>query len=483
MAPVIERPLKRQLINTHDRGTLYVYERSSGDVPLLHVKGSPEEMGRQYGALVGGRVVELLGTMVAVFASTGMPRPLIEHVLDNAWRRMEPFAPPRYLAEMDAIAAGARDAGHDVSPEDLRRIVAATNFDLYRREERVVEFMDPPFQEEFARMMAPPRMSCAAFAIWGERTAGGKMYSLRNLDWVSQAGIHEGRLVTVYEPDGQRPFVTMGYAGIVGALAGMNDRGITIGEIGAFSASEELDGTPWTLMTRRVLEEAGSLDEAVEVVRETRHTIGMNFVIADGDAERCGTDDFSPGAAAFETNASCCEVFLDDDPKEREAVWTSPDGVDVPYGLPLSQAVLRADMAFGRCCRRLQACDNGAGAPGNDGNPANACTYAEIHKPMHDMIRAYATGDEYTYPVRNQRVIERGAPRSIGAPEALNIAATVAHNVEKLADSDWNVLSVVYAASDLQFYVAFESCDGNGVWKNAPDSGYIQFDLRELLEA
>lgn len=142
---------------------------------------------------------------------------------------------------------------------------------------------------------------------------------------------------------------------------------------------------------------------------------------------------------------------------------------------------MRADMAFGARSRALQATDNGPGDPVNDGNPLKGQTYIDRHKPMHDMIRAYETGAAYVYPVRGTLVIEGGSPRKIGADEALTIAATVAHNLEKLAESDWNVMSVVYAPTDLDFWVAYETRDPAGNWRNAPDSGYMQFNLKDLL--
>ncbi|HOT51933.1 MAG TPA: hypothetical protein PLI07_13210, partial [Candidatus Hydrogenedentes bacterium] len=76
---------------------------------------------------------------------------------------------------------------------------------------------------------------------------------------------------------------------------------------------------------------------------------------------------------------------------------------------------------------------------------------------------------------------EEGAPRAIGPQEAMTIAATVAHNTEKLDESDWNVMSVVYAPTDLDFWVAFETRHPDGHWTNAPDSGYTAFNLAALL--
>jgi hypothetical protein len=451
-----------------------------GTLPVLRVQGSRQEMARQYGYLVGDGIRGNIERTIGMFTGMGVPEPLVHVILDNAWKRLEPHTPSRFLDDMGWIAEGAAAAGHDVTLADIQRLTTVTNFDMYNREQRVFEFLDEEAGPILEQLGGQTPLQCTMFAVWGSRTVDGKMLALRNLDWVSQTGMHENRLVTVYAPDKGPAFATMGYAGVVGALAGMNANGISLSEIGAFSAREELDGTPWTLMARQVLEESASLEDGVDIIQKAKHTLGYNYMIADGDLSRYGTPAFNPRAAAFETNFECCEKFVDDDPKEHEAAWTDGAGNAIKCGLPLKEAVMRADMAFGKCTRALQVADNGPGAPENNGNPLEGGTYIECHKPMHDMVRAYENGSEYVYPLRGTRVIHAGAPRKIGVDEALTIAATVAHNTEKLEESDWNVMSVVYSPTDLKFWVAYESCDGEGAWKNAPDSGYWEFDLREL---
>ena len=482
MKPKQVEPTGKRVANIWEGGALTVYESPVGEMPVLHVRGTPEQMGRQYGALVGDLVHRNIERLVEIFSACEVPTELVTTLLDKVWDRLAAFVSPRHLAEIVAIGEGARTAGHDVGVGDVQRLVAATNFDLYRREERLAELLGDEADGLLSGFQELPPQTCTSFAAWGSRTVGGKLYAHRNLDWISQTGMHDDRLVTVYQPEDGRAFVTMGYAGIVGALAGMNDCGIAFGEIGAFSVSEELDGCPWTLTMRQVLEEADDLDGAIERIKAATHTIGMNFVVADGDPGRAGTEAFHPHAVAIETNHTCCEIFADDDAKERAAAWTDAEGNARPYGLPLQKAIMRADTAFAENTRALQASDNGPGEPANNGDPFAARTYVECHKPMHDMIRAFETGDEYVYPVRDTRAILAGKPRAIGPEEAATIAATVAHNSEKLADNDWNVMSVVYAPTDLEFWVAYESRDEAGLWDNAPDSGYVHFSMKELLD-
>jgi len=481
MGIIHAKALSSGTVATCGKGFLEVYSSPVGDLPLLHVAGTPEEMGRQYGTLAGDKVRRNVQRMVALFTEAGLPEPLVNHLLDQAWKRLEPHTPDRYKREMAAMAAGAAEAGHELTVEDVYRITAVTNFDLYKREERIFEFLGEEGAALMEQLQQAGGMSCTLFAVWGSRTVDGKLWASRNLDWVSQTGMHEDRLVTVHRPEGLNAFVTMGYAGVIGGLAGMNERGIAYSEIGAFSVREELDGTPWTLMVRQAMEEAATLEEGTGIIQHGKHTLGYNFMLADGDPANYNTERFRPRAAVFETNFACCETFYEDDPKEQQAHWIDPQGNVVLYGLPMTEGVARGDMAYGATTRALQAADNGPGDPENDGDPRKGSTYVECHKPMVDMIRAYASGAEYVFAVRNAKVIESGAPRQIGVEEALTIAATVAHNTEKLEECDWNVMSVVYAPTDLDFWVAYESRDDSGNWKNAPDSGYIQFNLRELL--
>ena len=485
MPPLVERPSRVERLKSAYGGRLDLHISRSNSIRVLHLSGTPRQMGRQCGALTGGMIEQVLAKSEAIFTGAGLPVDMLHRVVDRCWERLRPYAPGRYLDEIAGIAQGAQEHGAELTEHDLHRLVTMTNLDLYKREERFLEMLGPDAAEFLEHLGEVPALSCTMFAVWGSRTQDGKLYALRNLDWVSQAGIHEERLITVYQPEGRNSFVSMGYAGGVGCLAGMNERGIALSEVGAFSVREELDGIPWVFMARQVLEEANTLDDGVAIVRKAAHTLGYNYLVADGDPENYDTPLYRPGAAALETNHICCEVFSENDPQEHAATWCDVEGVEHSYGTPMTEAVLRADTAFGVETRALQAADNGPGEPENTGDPGGVgegTSYTDCHLPMAAMIAAYASGSEYVFPVRGNIAIPAGAPKKIGPEEALNIAATVAHNTEKLADNDWNVMSIVYAPTDLEFYAAWESEEEGRGWRNAPDTGYLHFSLRELID-
>ena len=165
----------------------------------------------------------------------------------------------------------------------------------------------------------------------------------RNFDWITNAGLEDTAVLALYEPDGLKPFASVGYAGMIGTLSGMNMDGISISQIGAITEDGSLRGLPLELVLRRLLEECGSLEDAGTLLRSIKHTVGYNYVVADGDAH---------DARAYETTAHHLAEFGPNDPKET-----------VEYAVRIEDAVFRADEAMDPVVRGLQKCANAPGLP------------------------------------------------------------------------------------------------------------------------
>ena len=56
---------------------------------------------------------------------------------------------------------------------------------------------------EFAKMIKHlinvNKIHCSFFATWGSRTKGGKLYTMRNLDWNANTGINKNKIVFVWK--------------------------------------------------------------------------------------------------------------------------------------------------------------------------------------------------------------------------------------------------------------------------------------------
>jgi isopenicillin-N N-acyltransferase like protein len=221
---------------------------------VLHIKGQSYEMGFQQGTLLRDDIREGLRFLFDVKAKKAKLELGGLTVLDpklairGIAAQQRKYIPERFFEEMRGIADGA---GMDV--QDI--IVA--NF-------------------------IPELFHCSGFALSGSATKDGTLYHGRILDYGCDWRLQEHAVLTIGEPTGRIPFVNVTYAGFVGSVTGMNAERVSIGEMGGRGMGH-WDGVPMAFLVRMVLEEADTLERAIEVFRDHKRTCEYYFVIADGE--------------------------------------------------------------------------------------------------------------------------------------------------------------------------------------------------------
>src|SRR6185437_9549733 len=216
-------------------------------------KGSPEEMGRQQGKLLEPEIRAVAQRIlygVGVGSSFDTGKWFIGEV-ESAEARLQPFMDPRYLREMDAMADAC---GMD------------------RQEARLANFF-------------PELFHCSGFSIFGKAVADGHMYHGRVLDYLRGVGLEQNAVVMVYKPDYGNAWVNVGYAGFIGTVTAMNEKGISIGEMGG-KGQGEWDGKPMAHLLREVMEKANSLNEALAILKQGPRTCEYYYVVSDGKTHR-----------------------------------------------------------------------------------------------------------------------------------------------------------------------------------------------------
>lgn len=284
----------------------------SGQIPVLQLYGTPYEMGFQHGTLMKGEIRQARDQVYRYMAKKlvvpGISRLIVKKILDRSWKKMEPFVSYDEMKELEGLAMGS-----GLPLKDIKRLHAVPD---------LVESM------------------CTNGVYFGPATKDGKLIHIRNLDWLKEMGVHHFAVIFVYHPSSGNQFVNIGYYGFTGTLSGVNQQGISVGQVGADSIDETLKGTPMPFLLKRVLWHAKSLDQAVEIITTAHRTSSFNYVF--GDAKR-------KESIAIETTAHHFKVFTDNDPLEAKS----------GYGLPSEGTLLRADPAFEPSIRELQTCSHG----------------------------------------------------------------------------------------------------------------------------
>ncbi|MCP4639687.1 MAG: BACON domain-containing protein, partial [bacterium] len=174
-------------------------------------------------------------------------------------------------------------------------------------------------------------VSCSLFAAWGAATEDGHLFQLRNLDWSMDAYVQNYPVVAIYEPADGVVHGVVGFAGMIGAIAGMNAEGIAQSEImGHFCDAESLDGVPMPILLREVLYHDASLAAALTRMEDATRTNEYHYCIGDGLSTEPGAELLFTSATRFDRYAGGEEV----DPHPCFA----DDGTD-PFHTPLPEAV------------------------------------------------------------------------------------------------------------------------------------------------
>ena len=220
-----------------------------GNQRVLLLAGSPRQMGLAHGTLLREDVraaCEIILTFARA-ADNVKKGDLAAETLAKAYRRLEPFIPPRYQQEMQGLA--------DASGVPLKDVRLANVF--------------------------PALFHCSGFALFGRATKGGRLLHGRVLDYITEIGLQKHAVTILARPAGHNTFINVSYSGFIGSVSGMNDKQVAIGEMGG--RGEGLwDGVPMPLLVRKALEEAGTLSQAVGVFKAARRTCEYYYVVSDG---------------------------------------------------------------------------------------------------------------------------------------------------------------------------------------------------------
>lgn len=224
-----------------------------GGHAVLHVAGTPYEMGFQHGRLLRDRVHAVVRFLLDEKAKemtaevAGMELMTPQFMIQSIQAMQQPFIPEWYNEELRGLADGSGVPLADVQ---------TCNF-------------------------IPELFHCSGFAVSGAATGNEHTYHGRVLDYGCDWKLQEHPVVIVARPAGKIPFINVGYAGFIGSVTGINAERISAGEMGGAGLGKWL-GVPMAVLMREVLQGADTLAEAVAVFRDNPRTCEYYYVLADG---------------------------------------------------------------------------------------------------------------------------------------------------------------------------------------------------------
>jgi isopenicillin-N N-acyltransferase like protein len=219
--------------------------------PIIELRGDGASIGAAHGAALGKQIRGLHETYLAKAID-----PKIHPTLAQTAMGFEPRLLPEHLAEIKSLAAATK-------LDEAETMLANSFLDL------------------------SPMEACSTISLPADAAPDHVARFARNLDFPSLGVADKASVVLVYHPNDRFGFVTVGWPGMIGALSGMNEVGLTLANMEVTRpAATEVRAMPYTLLYRTLLEQCTTVDQAIDVLKKTPRQTPNNLMLMDADGHR-----------------------------------------------------------------------------------------------------------------------------------------------------------------------------------------------------
>ena len=174
-------------------------------------------------------------------------------------------------------------------------------------------------------------VGCSSFAAWGDDTADGELWVGRNFDFYVGNDFARNKIIFFVSPDKGYRYTSVAWAGMVGVLSGMNERGITVTINAAKGAIPTSAATPISILTRQILQYAATIDEANAIAAQHQTFVSESILIGSAAEGRAAIIEKTPKQQSLYTQEAspvrCTNHYqsaaYQDDPYNKENIATS----------------------------------------------------------------------------------------------------------------------------------------------------------------
>lgn len=233
----------------------------------LHLGGAPYGMGYAHGRL-GNRLFlageEALFAELARAVPSSMARWRWRAGVQLRYRHLDDGLPAAATGELAGLARGVEDRHRDSLP-------------LYQR-----LLFYQALHEVTPRTEPAPLLAGSAFTAGGPASSDGHLYVGRTFEFAGPAALERDQAIVFYKPEGKIPFASVAWFGMAGVVTGLNAAGLFVSLEAMRSDDPGGEGMPVEFLTREVLEEAHSLNQAIALLQKTPVAVSALYLVADG---------------------------------------------------------------------------------------------------------------------------------------------------------------------------------------------------------
>jgi len=268
---IVDGLAQLKFIRSVKNGKLYRLGAGKGAVNVVHIYGSPYEMGFAHGALLKDEFKEFF--------------PILWQYLEKQVTQVLKDL-PEWLANL--IANAGLDVALDFTYE-LTKHSTGTYF--YEEMQGLADGSEHDYKmiRRIHMIGELTKGACSMFGVWGESIPkDGSILQLRAFDWDVDGPYKDVPAIVIYHPSNNgHTFMNIGFIGWIGSFSGMSATQLGISEIGVSFpddsfGTESRVGIPFTFVLRDILQFDNTLDDSINRLANAKRTCNLILGVGDG---------------------------------------------------------------------------------------------------------------------------------------------------------------------------------------------------------
>jgi len=300
---------------------LYTVGAGDDTIPVVHLWGTPYEMGYAQGAIMNQTAQNLVNSVWNYLESQ------VEQAINSTFHKLRPWF-------VDLVSEFGMDTALDLTYDATRRYTGK----YFEEEIRGMADATGLSEAKIRRIHMIGELtkgSCSMYGAWGSATAatGSNLMQLRALDWDIDGPFRNFPQITVYHPTDPRnghAFANIGWTGWIGAITGISSVQMAISEIGVSFpdhtfGKESRFGIPFTYILRDVLQFDQTLSDSMARITDAHRTCDLILGVGDGKSKSFRGIQYSASVANFYTDTDMMPLNSTWHPRMENVVYYGMD--------------------------------------------------------------------------------------------------------------------------------------------------------------